>query len=69
MEPGTVIMIACVLGMTIWAIRKGFEPLLLIRFGFRRYLANTAVAGMADPGGSSSTSSIRLVCLPRCSRC
>tara|TARA_R110000796_G_scaffold185697_1_gene302563 strand:+ start:13876 stop:15012 length:1137 start_codon:yes stop_codon:yes gene_type:complete len=51
MEPGQVIMIAVCLGMIYLAIRKGFEPLLLIPIGFAGILANLPVAGMADPGG------------------
>ncbi len=50
-EPGQVIMIAVCLGMIYLAIRKGFEPLLLIPIGFAGILANLPVAGMADPGG------------------
>ncbi|MEH6500430.1 MAG: sodium ion-translocating decarboxylase subunit beta [Pseudoalteromonas distincta] len=50
-EPGQVIMITVCLGMIYLAIRKGFEPLLLIPIGFAGILANLPVAGMADPGG------------------
>lgn len=51
MEPGQVVMILICLGMIYLAIRKGFEPLLLIPIGFGGILANLPVAGMADPGG------------------
>lgn len=51
MELGQIIMIAVCLGMIYLAIRKGFEPLLLIPIGFAGILANLPVAGMADPGG------------------
>ncbi|WP_022963263.1 sodium ion-translocating decarboxylase subunit beta [Halopseudomonas pelagia] len=50
-ELGQVIMILVCLGMIFLAIRKGFEPLLLIPIGFGGILANLPVAGMADPGG------------------
>ncbi|HSP30479.1 MAG TPA: sodium ion-translocating decarboxylase subunit beta, partial [Halomonas sp.] len=51
MEMGQVIMILVCLGMIYLAIRKGFEPLLLIPIGFAGILANLPVAGMAEPGG------------------
>lgn len=51
MEMGQVIMVLVCLGMIYLAIRKGFEPLLLIPIGFGGILANLPVAGMADPGG------------------
>lgn len=51
MELGQIIMILVCLGMIYLAIRKGFEPLLLIPIGFAGILANLPVAGMADPGG------------------
>jgi oxaloacetate decarboxylase beta subunit len=50
-EPGQLIMILVCMGMIYLAIRKGFEPLLLIPIGFGGILANLPVAGMADPGG------------------
>lgn len=51
MEPGQVIMILICLGMIYLAIRKGFEPLLLIPIGFGGILVNLPVAAMGDPGG------------------
>lgn len=33
------------------AIKKGFEPLLLVPIGFGAILSNIPVAGIADPGG------------------
>lgn len=51
LELGQVIMILVCLGMIFLAIRKGFEPLLLVPIGFGGILANLPVAGMADPGG------------------
>ena len=33
------------------AIKKGFEPLLLLPIGFGAILSNIPVAGMSDPGG------------------
>lgn len=51
MELGQIIMILVCLGMIYLAIRKGFEPLLLIPIGFAGILANLPVAGMAEPGG------------------
>ncbi|WP_339845218.1 sodium ion-translocating decarboxylase subunit beta [uncultured Halopseudomonas sp.] len=51
MEPGQLIMILVCLGMIYLAIRKGFEPLLLIPIGFGGILVNLPVAAMGDPGG------------------
>ena len=51
MELGQVIMILVCLGMIYLAIRKGFEPLLLIPIGFGGILVNLPVAAMGDPGG------------------
>ncbi|MFN3578962.1 MAG: sodium ion-translocating decarboxylase subunit beta [Pseudomonas sp.] len=48
---GQLIMILICLGMIYLAIRKGFEPLLLIPIGFGGILANMPVAGMAESGG------------------
>lgn len=50
-ELGQVIMILVCLGMIYLAIRKGFEPLLLIPIGFSGILVNLPVAAMGDPGG------------------
>ncbi|PKM30197.1 MAG: sodium ion-translocating decarboxylase subunit beta [Gammaproteobacteria bacterium HGW-Gammaproteobacteria-11] len=50
-ELGQLIMILICLVMIYLAIRKGFEPLLLIPIGFGGILANMPVAGMAESGG------------------
>ena len=46
-EPGQVIMILVCLGLLFLAIRKGFEPLLLVPIGFGGLLANIPEAGLA----------------------
>lgn len=51
LEPGQALMIAICLGLIYLAIRKGFEPLLLIPIGFGGLLANLPAAGMAEAGG------------------
>lgn len=51
LEPGQALMIAICLGLIYLAIRKGFEPLLLIPIGFGGLLANIPVAGMAEGSG------------------
>ncbi|MEH6367891.1 MAG: sodium ion-translocating decarboxylase subunit beta [Pseudomonas marincola] len=51
LEPGQALMIAICLGLIYLAIRKGFEPLLLIPIGFGGLLANIPVAGMAEGNG------------------
>ncbi|GGC87068.1 sodium ion-translocating decarboxylase subunit beta [Halopseudomonas salina] len=51
LEFGQVVMILVCLGMIYLAIRKGFEPLLLIPIGFGGILVNLPVAAMGDPGG------------------
>lgn len=51
LELGQVIMVLVCLGMIYLAIRKGFEPLLLIPIAFGGILANLPLAGMAEPGG------------------
>lgn len=48
---GQLLMILVCLLLIYLAIRKGFEPLLLIPIGFGGLLANLPVAGMAAPGG------------------
>jgi len=48
---GQFAMILVGLVLLFLAIRKNFEPLLLIPIGFGGILANIPVAGMADPGG------------------
>lgn len=50
-EPGQALMIIICLGLIYLAIRKGFEPLLLIPIGFGGLLANLPAAGMAEAGG------------------
>lgn len=51
LEPGQALMIVVCLGLIYLAIRKGFEPLLLIPIGFGGVLANIPVAGMAEGAG------------------
>lgn len=51
LELGQVIMLLICLGLIFLAIRKGFEPLLLIPIGFGGVLANIPAAGMAEAGG------------------
>src|SRR5574344_812321 len=51
LEAGQAIMLVVCLGLIYLAIRKGFEPLLLIPIGFGGVLANIPAAGMADAGG------------------
>ncbi|MCG8671710.1 MAG: sodium ion-translocating decarboxylase subunit beta [Pseudomonadales bacterium] len=48
MEFGQLIMILVGLGLLWLAIRKGFEPLLLVPIGFGGILANIPMAGLAD---------------------
>jgi len=45
--PGQIIMILVCLGLLFLAIRKGFEPLLLVPIGFGGILANIPEAGLA----------------------
>ena len=49
--PGQIIMIAVGCLLIYLAIKKGFEPLLLIPIGFGGILANIPVAGIAGPDG------------------
>lgn len=51
LDGGQALMIAVCLGLVYLAIRKGFEPLLLIPIGFGGVLANLPGAGMAEAGG------------------
>ncbi|NLU12435.1 MAG: sodium ion-translocating decarboxylase subunit beta [Gammaproteobacteria bacterium] len=51
LEAGQALMIAVCMGLIFLAIRKGFEPLLLIPIGFGGVLANIPAAGMAEAGG------------------
>ena len=48
LEPGQALMILVCLGLIYLAIRKGFEPLLLIPIGFGGLLSNIPVANMAE---------------------
>ncbi|MCQ2032232.1 sodium ion-translocating decarboxylase subunit beta [Stutzerimonas zhaodongensis] len=50
-EPGQLLMIVVCLALIYLAIRKGFEPLLLIPIGFGGLLANIPVANMAEGAG------------------
>ena len=48
---GHVVMVGVCLTLIYLAIKKGFEPLLLIPIGFGGLLANVPVAGIAEPAG------------------
>ena len=50
-EPGQAVMLLICLGLIYLAIRKGFEPLLLIPIGFGGLLANIPVANMGEGAG------------------
>ena len=50
-EGGQVVMIAICLALIYLAIRKGFEPLLLLPIAFGGILANIPVANMAEGDG------------------
>lgn len=51
LEAGQLLMIVVCLALIYLAIRKGFEPLLLIPIGFGGVLANIPVANMAEGAG------------------
>jgi sodium ion-translocating decarboxylase beta subunit len=51
LDSGQAIMIVICLGLIYLAIRKGFEPLLLLPIAFGGILANIPVANMAGEGG------------------
>ncbi|HEJ2454926.1 TPA: sodium ion-translocating decarboxylase subunit beta [Vibrio cholerae] len=51
-ELGQIIMILVGCTLLFLAIRKGFEPLLLLPIGFGAVLANIPNAGFTEPGGS-----------------
>ncbi|WAE54037.1 sodium ion-translocating decarboxylase subunit beta [Stutzerimonas frequens] len=51
LEPGQALMILVCLALIYLAIRKGFEPLLLIPIGFGGILANIPVANMGEGAG------------------
>ena len=48
---GHVVMVGVCLTLIYLAIKKGFEPLLLIPIGFGGLLANVPVAGISEPDG------------------
>jgi oxaloacetate decarboxylase beta subunit len=50
-EPGQAVMMAVGFLLLYLAIRKEFEPLLLLPIGFGAVLSNIPVAGIADEGG------------------
>ncbi|WP_061014823.1 sodium ion-translocating decarboxylase subunit beta [Photobacterium leiognathi] len=50
-EFGQIVMIIVGCSLLFLAIRKGFEPLLLLPMGFGAILANIPNAGFTDPGG------------------
>lgn len=50
-ELGQIIMILVGCTLLFLAIRKGFEPLLLLPIGFGAVLANIPNAGFTEPGG------------------
>lgn len=51
LEPGQALMMAVCIALIYLAIRKGFEPLLLIPIGFGGLLANIPVANMGEGAG------------------
>ena len=50
-QAGQVVMMSVGIGLLYLAIRKEFEPLLLLPIGFGAVLSNIPVAGIADEGG------------------
>ena len=48
---GHLVMVGVCLTLIYLAIKKGFEPLLLIPIGFGGLLANVPLAGISDPDG------------------
>lgn len=48
---GRILMVGVGLLMLFLAIRKGFEPLLLVPIGFGCILANIPMSGITEPGG------------------
>lgn len=50
-QPGQVFMILIGMLLLYLAIKKNFEPLLLVPIGFGAVLANIPGAGIAEPGG------------------
>src|SRR5690554_424319 len=55
-EPGQAVMIAVCLVLLFLAIRKGFEPLLLLPIAVGGLLANIPLAGMAESAVSQALS-------------
>ena len=51
LTPGALVMVAVSLTLVWLAIRKQFEPLLLLPIGFGGLLANVPLAGIAGPDG------------------
>ncbi len=49
--PGNLLMILVGFGILFLAIKKGFEPLLLVPIGFGAILANIPFAGIVESGG------------------
>ncbi|MFN3714363.1 MAG: sodium ion-translocating decarboxylase subunit beta [Alcanivoracaceae bacterium] len=54
LDPGQGMMILVCLGLLFLAVRKGFEPLLLLPIGVGGLLANIPVAGMAESAVSQA---------------
>jgi sodium ion-translocating decarboxylase beta subunit len=50
-QPGQTLMMAVGFVLLFLAIKKGFEPLLLLPIGFGAILSNIPVAGMSEEGG------------------
>ena len=50
-QAGQVVMMSVGIGLLYLAIKKEFEPLLLLPIGFGAVLSNIPVAGIADEGG------------------
>lgn len=50
-QPGQAVMLGVGLLLIYLAIKKGFEPLLLLPIGFGAVLSNIPVAGIAEDGG------------------
>lgn len=53
-QAGQVVMMSVGIGLLYLAIKKEFEPLLLLPIGFGAVLSNIPVAGIADEGGLQS---------------
>ncbi|MFT5483607.1 MAG: sodium ion-translocating decarboxylase beta subunit, partial [Halieaceae bacterium] len=57
MQSGQLLMIVVCMGLLYLAIRKGFEPLLLVPIGFGGILANIPGAGLAMSGVEAAIAS------------